>query len=361
MRIDAIEAIPYALRLREPYITARGRLERRELILVRVRSAGGPVGLGEATPLSLRGGADTPTIVRELRERCAAILVGKKLTTGTLAALIAAVRQSGVSPPALAGVDIALHDLAGKIEGVPVWGLLGAARSDPVRCNATLSAGEPQRVAGLSSGWVERGFGTVKLKVGLPGDRETVAAVRDAVGPGVRIRLDANGNWTVQEAVAHLDELGRRDIELVEQPAETLAALASVRRRTRIPVAADESVASSEDAAEAVRLGACELATVKLAKTGGIASALAVAAKIPTYISSALDGPVGIAAAAHLAQVLPSPGLAAGLAHGLATQELFEETIAGRGPELDGDLLSVPNEPGLGVELDELALARTRL
>jgi o-succinylbenzoate synthase len=141
----------------------------------------------------------------------------------------------------------------------------------------------------------------------------------------------------------------------------TLADLASVRRRTRIPVAADESVATPEEAMEAVRLGACELATVKLAKVGGIAASLAVAAKIPTYLSSALDGPVGVAAAAQLAQVLPDPGPAAGLAQGLATLELFETSIAARGPELRGDLLSVSDEPGLGVELDELALARARI
>jgi o-succinylbenzoate synthase len=361
VRIESLEAIPYALRFREPYLTARGRLERRELILVRVRAAGGPVGLGEATPLTLRGGADPETVVRELRERCASVLVGKKLTTGTLAGLIAAVRGSGVSPPALAGVDIALHDLAGRVEGAPVWRLLGAARCDPVRCNATLPAGDPDHIAELAWTWIKRGFGTLKLKVGLSDDRAAVAAVREAAGRSARIRIDANGIWRPAEAFAFLAELERYDLELVEQPCPTLDDLAWLRRRTRISVAADESVASPEDAAEAVRLGACELATVKLAKVGGIAAALAVAAEIPSYLSSALDGPVGIAAAAHLAQVMPAGGVAAGLAQGLATQELFESNIAARGPELRGDLLSLPSEPGLGVEIDELALARARL
>jgi L-alanine-DL-glutamate epimerase-like enolase superfamily enzyme len=98
---------------------------------------------------------------------------------------------------------------------------------------------------------------------------------------------------------------------------------------------------------------------VKLAKVGGIAAALEVAREIPAYLSSALDGPIGIAAAAHAAQLLPGGG--AGVAHGLATQRLFEDTIAARGPQLDGARLSVPDEPGLGVEINDLALARHRL
>jgi o-succinylbenzoate synthase len=361
VRIESVETIPYALRFREPYVSSRGHLERRESILVRVRAAGGPAGLGEATPLTLRGGADLETIERELRERCAPIVVGKKLTKGYLAGLIAALRGSGVSAPALGGIDMALHDLAAKIEGVPVWALLGAPRFEPVRCNATLPAGEPDQIARLASGWVERGFGTLKLKVGLAHDRELAAAVRGAVGSRIRIRLDANGAWTAEEATRRLGELEPHEIELVEQPAPTLADLATIRRRTRIPIAADESVAAAAEAAEAVRLGACELATAKLAKVGGIAGALAVAAEIPTYLSSALDGPVAIAAAAHLAQVMPVSGLATGLAQGLATLELFDGTIAAAGPRLDRDLLSVPDEPGLGVAIDELALARARL
>jgi L-alanine-DL-glutamate epimerase-like enolase superfamily enzyme len=95
---------------------------------------------------------------------------------------------------------------------------------------------------------------------------------------------------------------------------------------------------------------------VKLAKVGGPDAALAIARELPVYLSSALDGPVGIAAAAHVAQAIPETGLA----HGLATSLLFSETI-GRGAELDGPMLSVSDGPGLGVELDEDALARLRL
>ena len=135
--------------------------------------------------------------------------------------------------------------------------------------------------------------------------------------------------------------------------------MARVRRAVRVPIAADESVNDAGDARRALELGACDLATVKLAKVGGIAASLEVAREIPVYVSSALDGPVGIAAAAHAVQLLPDS--ARGLAHGLATGRLLGATIASRGPQLDRSELILADEPGLGVEIDELALARHRL
>jgi L-alanine-DL-glutamate epimerase-like enolase superfamily enzyme len=359
MRIDRLETIPYSLAFREPYVTARGTLERRELLLVRLHTAGGPTGLGDAVAMSLRGGAGIAELETELRERCAPELEGTKATMGSLGGLVAAVRGLGLSAPATCAVDIALHDLVGRIEGEPVWRLLGGERWAPVVCNATLAAGEPEAVGGQAQDWVADGFVTLKLKVGLPGDVEQVAAVRERVGDGPRIRVDANAAWQPEEAIEMIDAMARHGLELVEEPVGGFDGLARVRRGVRPPIAADESVNDADDARRAVESGACDLATVKLAKAGGIAAALEVANEIPVYLSSALDGPVGIAAAAHTAQVLPGGG--AGVAHGLATQRLFADTIAARGPELDGPRLNVPDEPGLGVEIDELALARHRI
>ena len=361
MRIERLDLVPFSLPFTEPYVSARGRLERRELILVRLRSSGGPEGLGESAPLALRGGPDLATVANELRELCAPVIEGAKLTPTTLPGLIAVCAGRGLSRQALAAIDIALHDLAAKVEGEPVWRFLGASEARPVRCNATLPAGQPSFVAESAIEWAAQGYTTFKLKLGAGEDTAQVAAVRDAVGRGARIRIDANGVWTTQEAVEMLTRLERFGIELAEQPAADLQGLAEVRRRSRIPIAADESVVSEDDAARAVELGACEVATVKVAKVGGFAAGLAVAREIPCYLSSALDGPIGIAAAAHLAQLIPRPGLAARLADGLATSQLFESTIVSAGPELRDAALHLPEEPGLGVEIDELALRRHRL
>jgi L-alanine-DL-glutamate epimerase-like enolase superfamily enzyme len=359
MRIDRVETVAYSLPFSESYVTVRGTLERRDLLLVRLRTAGGPTGLGEAAPLALRGGAGLAQLDAEVRERCAPAIEGRKVSLGTLGGLVAGVRALDASAQAICALDVALHDLVGKIEGEPVWRLLGGRAWEPVTCNGTLVAGEPAAVAAEAERWVADGFETLKLKVGMPGDVEQVACARDRVGDGPRIRVDANGAWSPEEAIERLGAMARHGIELAEQPAPDLEGLARVRRAVRPPVAADESVNDVDDARRATELGACDLATVKLAKVGGIAAALEVAGEIPTYLSSALDGPIGIAAAAHTAQVLPGEG--SGLTHGLATQRLFAATVAAVGPELDGPRLNVPDEPGLGVRIDELALARHRI
>jgi L-alanine-DL-glutamate epimerase-like enolase superfamily enzyme len=137
--------------------------------------------------------------------------------------------------------------------------------------------------------------------------------------------------------------------------------MATLTEATNVLVAADESVVTTKDAERAKRAGGCDLATVKLAKVGGIGEANGIAKSLPIYLSSALDGPLGIAAAAHAAQVLPAEGPAAGIAQGLATQLLFSSSIASRESTLDGPMLSPPDGPGLGVEIDEEALAKARV
>ena len=352
MKLERLEVVPYALRFLEPYVTVRGRLERRELVLVRLH-AGGIAGLGEAAPLLLRGGASQARIVEEL-ESCREVLEGADPGSEGLLSDCAAL---GVSPQSLAAIEIALLDLRGKAEGRTVSELLGGARPAPVQCNATLVAGEPRAVAADALRWAGRGFRTFKLKVGMEGDVQQVRSVRDALGDDAAIRLDANGAWTQQQALERLRALDDVGLELVEQPVATLEEMAAVRRGARVRVAADEAVNSPADARAALEAGACDCATVKVAKVGGLRAGLAVAAELPVYLSSALDGPVGIAAAAQLAQVIPD----AGLAHGLATAALFEDDVATNGWEPSGSQLVPGDGPGLGVEIGERTLAALRL
>ena len=358
MRVVGVDAVPYALPFQEPYVSARGRLERREMVLVRMRTDEGVEGLGEAVPLSLRGGVTIAAVEREIREAGRA-LSGWELDGDEPLARHRA--EAGLSPQAAAAIEVARLDLAGKALDMPVWRLLGASSAETVSCNATLVAGPPPAVAAEAERWARLGFTTFKLKVGVSGDVGQVEAVRAALGPGPRIRVDANGTWSPSEAVLRLTAMERHGIELAEQPAADLEDLAAVRGQTAVPIAADESVADVDDARRAVELGACQLATVKLAKVGGLGQAGAIAATLPIYLSSALDGPVGIAAAAHCAATLPREGPARGLAQGLATQLLFADTIATSECELRDGRLHLPQGPGLGVEIDEAALERHRL
>lgn len=368
MKVTEVELIPFALAFERPYASARGTLERREMLLVRLHTDGELEGLGEAVPLSLRRGADLGTIERALlrasrrfRRADLSDFSGPEPLRAAIDTFIHVAAGRRLPAPAKAALEIAIFDLAGKASGKPLWALLGAPDPTPVRCNATLVAGAPDDVAADAQRWAGRGFTSFKLKLGTGDDVAQVRAVREAVGPQARLRLDANGAWSVAEALGVLRMVEPLGVELVEQPVAELRELAEVTGSVSIPVAADESVERGKDAQRAAADRACDLATVKLAKVGGIGEANGISGHLPIYLSSALDGPLGIAAAAHAAQALRFEGAAAGLAHGLATQLLFAETIAARESSLDRDLLSPPPGPGLGVEIDEEALAAHRI
>jgi L-alanine-DL-glutamate epimerase-like enolase superfamily enzyme len=359
MQLEELEVVPYSLPFREPYVTARGQLNERKLILVRIRGEG-LEGLGETAALSLRGGAGIESIATEIRDRCWPALLDGGVEPNRIWSAIARCRNRGASAEAVAAVDIALHDLVGRASGDPVWRLLGAAEANPVVCNATLAAANPAATRKMAEEWRGQGFRTFKLKVGLAGDVTQVATVRQSLGPEIAIRVDANGAWSVDDAAARLPALAEHTIELAEQPVGTFEQMVELRSRVDVRIAADESLVSPFDARRARELGACEVAAVKVAKVGGLGAALEIAEVMPAYLSSALEGPVGIAAAAHTVQALRYRGGDAGVAHGLATERLFSASI-GNGVTTEGDLLIVDERPGLGVEIDEAALAAHRL
>jgi o-succinylbenzoate synthase len=351
MKIAEVEVVPYALPFREPYVTARGRLDRREMALLRLRSDEGLVGLGEAVPLSLRGGQGLAQVINELER------------LGERDALDEATLRSdalSLSAPARCAALTALLDLRGRM-AAPADST-APSETAPVECNATLIADEPAAVAAEATRWAEDGFDTFKLKLGAGDDFGQAYAVREAVGPRARIRVDANGTWDVETAKRMLEALEPLEVELAEQPVPTLEEAAEVAASTSIPIAGDESIESRADAKRAVVMSACALTGVKLCKVGGPEEAIEIAEVLPAYLSSALDGPVGIAAAAQVAQTLREvAGGDAGLAHGLATQRLFASTIASVECELRDGMLYPPPGPGLGVEIDEEALAAHRI
>jgi len=376
MRIASVEVIPYALPFKEPYVTARGRLERREMVLLRIRNADGVVGLGEAVPLALRGGAGLEQIVRELEGFHASGALSRAAERwtkpGSFGLGSSTEEELELSPPARCAISTALIDLRARAGGSSALTAGTRSPSPPrtgrdddrgagIPCNATLVAGEPAAVAEDALRWAAEGFATFKLKLGVGEDAGQVRAVREAVGDDARIRVDANAAWDVETAKRVLAGLEDLDVELAEQPVATLGECAEVAAATSIPIAGDESIESRADAERAVELGACSLAGIKLSKVGGPEEATEIAAVLPSYVSSALDGPVGIAAGAQVARALRESGGDTGLAHGLATQRLFASTVAAVECELRDGMLHPPEGPGLGVEIDEAALEAHRL
>ena len=160
----------------------------------------------------------------------------------------------------------------------------------------------------------------MKVKVGDPGDLDRVAAVRAAVGPTVALRVDANGAWDVDAAVAAIGRMSVYDLELVEQPVASMEDLAAVRRRVAVPIAADECVRSVDDARALRRLAAADVVVLKVQPLGGVAAALAVAdaAGVPALVTSMYETSVGLAAGLALAAALPELPYACGLGTALA-------------------------------------------
>jgi O-succinylbenzoate synthase len=205
---------------------------------------------------------------------------------------------------------------------------------DPVRAevpvNATVPVLPPQEAHAL----VRRaGCGTAKVKVAEPGttlaeDAARLEAVRDALGPTGRVRVDANGLWSVDEAVAALRVLDRAagGLEYVEQPCASVEELALLRRRVDVPVAADESIRRAEDPYRVRDLEAADVAVLKVQPLGGVRACLRIAEDLgmPVVVSSALETSVGIAAGVALAAALPALPYACGL----ATVSLLTDDVA---------------------------------
>jgi O-succinylbenzoate synthase len=203
------------------------------------------------------------------------------------------------------------------------WGRWPAARRDSIPVNATVPAVAASDVPGLLARF--DGATTAKVKVAERGQRldddlDRVAAVRDAMGPGGRIRVDANGGWSVREATDALRRLAAYGLEYAEQPCAQVGELrelrlALARSGTDVLVAADESIRKAEDPVRVAREEAADLVVVKVAPLGGVSRALAVVGEcgLPAVVSSALDTSVGMAAGVALAAALPELPFACGL------------------------------------------------
>lgn len=202
---------------------------------------------------------------------------------------------------------------------------------DVVPVNCTVPAVGPETAAAIVRA---SGCATAKVKVAEPGqtlqdDLERVEAVRDAVGDG-RVRIDANGAWSVEEALRALKELRRFDLEYVEQPCAAVEDLAAVRRRTDVLVAADESIRRAEDPLLVRKLEAADIAVLKVQPIGGVRACLEIAEQIglPVVVSSALETSIGIAAGVALAAALPELPYACGLATvSMFTAEVVDEPL----------------------------------
>jgi o-succinylbenzoate synthase len=307
MGIERVEVYSVTLRYFEPFRIAPGSSEKSRNIVVRILTDYGVEGWGEASP-SRRVTGETVETVLEALARIAPRLIG--MCPLRIEQDVEAMDQvvEG-NPAAKAAIDIALHDILGKTAGKQLFMLLGGYRTK-VLTDFTLSIKTPREMAADAVKAVEKGFRALKVKVGVNSseDVERIRMVREAVGDGVEIRIDANEGWSPDQAIEVLNRVEKFRIRFVEQPvpAHDVKGLAMVRRDSPIPVMADESVHSPSDALRLIQEEAVDLINIKLMKSGGILKArkisdVAEAAGVPCMIGCMSESEIGIAAGAHFA------------------------------------------------------------
>jgi O-succinylbenzoate synthase len=377
--IVRIRADKVLIPFQRPFATSTGMWLAREAWIIRLFDADGRVGAGEAVVEPQDGAAASTVLDHLVRD-----LEGSNSADGLPTA--AELEQHGAPGRALrAAIDAARFDL-GMLDAV----LVGVQTSgddalgeldddfglDGVGVNATLPSIGPQASAEAARQSVSAGFTTLKLKAGA--ERETqvlvdrVRAIREAVGPEVRLRLDVNGAWDLETATERLEAIARFALEYVEQPlaGDDPAALADLRRRVRVPLAADETVTSLRAARLLLDADAVDVLVVKPVRVGGLVAAaevaeLAAERGVPVVISTLFETGVGIAEGLALAAALPEVRGGGRLGHvpdhGLATAGLLEHDLLEEGLILDGGFLRTPGraESGrLGIRVSERALVR---
>lgn len=310
MKITKIKLGKISVPLRVPFKTALRSVDAVHDIIVEIHTDEGFIGFGEAPPTGVITGDTTDGIIGAIKDHISKVLIGRKIED--FENLMEDLQHCIVkNTSAKAAVDMALWDLFGKFLQVPVHKLLGNAK-DHIVTDITISVNDPQEMAKDALNAINRGYDTLKVKVGAnPAlDVKRLEEIRQAVGYDVAIRIDANQAWKPKEAIRILNAMSEKglDIEFVEQPviAYDIDGLKMVTDAIEIPTLADESVFSPRDAFEIIQRRAADMVNIKLMKCGGIYEALKIVSAaqvydVDTMIGCMLEAKVSVNAAVSLA------------------------------------------------------------
>jgi L-alanine-DL-glutamate epimerase-like enolase superfamily enzyme len=331
---------------------------------VRVTTAGGLIGWGEATPDPNVTGETFASTVAVLHSDLAPTLIGHDARDRetALRQLDANVEQV---PAAKAALDIALHDLIARAHDMPLWVLLGGRSKPNLTISRVVSMKAPEAMAHDALQHVSDGFQTVKLKVGDSRnprlDVERIGAVRDAIGPEVGIKVDVNQGWrTPGVAIPAIRAALASRPDYFEQPVAQwdIEGLAEVRRQTGATIMADEACHGVCEMQRIVSLRAADLVNIKLMKTGGLINALRVnaiaeAAGIVAQVGTMVESSIASAAGLHLAMALANVKTVE-----MGGPLMIPEEIGDIRACYDRDTITLPDGPGLGIAVDEAAVKR---
>lgn len=353
MKIAKIETGEVRIPLVTPFKTALRTVDSVNDIVVRITADDGQAGFGEAPPTAVITGDTKDSIRGAVEEFIAPNLVGMEIDNldGIMKKLHGCILKN---TSAKAAVDMAVYDLFAKSCKKPLYKVLGGSRSE-IETDLTISVNEISEMVEDSLKAVEQGFRILKIKVGKEGikDIDRIKAIRQAVGPDIRLRIDANQGWSPKEAVRiirTMEDMGI-SMELVEQPvsAHDFNGMKYVTSQVYTPILADESVFSMEDAIRLIQERAADLINIKLMKTGGIYQALKICGIAENYgvecmIGCMLESKIAVSAAAHLAA-----GKGIITRADLDGPSLCKEDPYTGGPIYEGNKITMNESLGLGI------------
>ncbi len=331
-----------------------------EKIVVKIAADSGIIGLGEASPSKRVTGENIDSVLRSVAKLAPDLIKRSYFDIeGNMRHLDSIVSDQ---PAAKACIDIALHDLVGKSSGQPVFMLFGGRKRE-VMTDFSIGIDLPEKMAESAAKAAAKGFRAIKIKVGgnPSEDLRRVELVREAIGNDLELRVDANEGWTTKQAINVMNKLERSDICFVEQPVKSfdLEGLAKVKRSSQIPIMADESVCSVEDARRLIQAEAADLINIKLMKSGGMLEAMKIAqtaenAKMNCMIGCMMETKIGVTAATHLASSIRNIVYA-----DLDSDLLLEEKLVEGGASIQDSMRKLPEDPGLGItRLNESLLGK---
>ncbi len=357
--IKKIDLYKFDIPLKEPFVTSLGIDTAAKNVLVRISTNEGLAGFGECSPYMPINGesVDTCAIVGQY---FAQALIGKNaLDIEACVNLMDGIIYGNASIKS--AFDIALYDIASQFAGKPLYEFLGGKKNKVITTDYTVSIGEPERMAADAKKILDQGYPAIKVKLGKhgPTDVERIKKIREAVGPGIPLRIDANQGWEIEEAISTLKALSVYDIQHCEEPIArwNFMHLPEVSKSSPIPIMADECCGDDHDAERLISIKACDYFNIKLGKSGGIFKALkmvkmAEAAGIHLQVGAFLESRLAMSAFAHFSLCNDA------IHHyDFDTALMFSEDPVSGGIEYKANgVVEVPDTPGLGAFIDEARL-----
>lgn len=353
MRITKIKVEKLKLQLLKPAKVAFGVIEHYETMLLKIDTDEGLVGYGEGSPLAFVTGETIDTIISVTQ------MIGQQLI-GFNPIEIEKIhhvmdRTIHGNTSAKAAIDMAIYDLISKKMGVPLYKMLGGFKST-FETDVTIMIDEPKEMAREAIALVDKGFKVLKIKVGMNNeeDIDRIKHIRQAIGPDIKIRVDANQGWSVVEAIRTINEIEKYNIDAVEQPIAywNKSGLVEIKKNVHVPIMADESIFSPQDAFQLITTKAVDFLNIKLMKCGGIYKAnkindISETAGIECMLGCMLESKLALTAAASF--IASKRNVTRADIDSI--MHIKENEIKG-GIIIDKGIVHLPDSPGLGVEVD---------